>query len=80
VLQRSHRYENEIDWRPVQEPGSAVTSDPTTMLPVTNGLEVLLGGPTTIAVGFEATVLDPSAFDAVTRARSRKSTSVRASS
>jgi hypothetical protein len=74
-LQRSQRYENEIGCRPDQAPGSAVTTCPTSIVPRGHGGWVFTGGPTTTAVGFEATVCEPSAFVAVTRTLIRKPTS-----
>src|SRR5262245_42686565 len=78
-LQRSQRNENEIGCAPVHEPGSAVTTAPTVIVPRTVGVDVLTGGPTTTLVGFDATVFEPSAFIAVTRTRSLKPTSARTS-
>src|SRR2546430_11159872 len=75
VSQRSQRYENWIGCRPTQVPGLAVITDPVTSDPWIAGFEVLTGGPTTTAVGFEATVDDPAEFVAVTRTRMRNPTS-----
>jgi hypothetical protein len=72
VLQRSQRYENEIGCVPAHSPGSAVTVEPTTIVPRTVGVEVFTGLPATTAVGFDATVREPSAFVAVTRTRIRE--------
>jgi hypothetical protein len=60
---------------PIQVPGSAVTTDPVRNVPRNDGALVCTGGPTTVPVGFEAAVAEPSAFVAVTRARSRNPTS-----
>jgi hypothetical protein len=67
ALQRSHRYENVIGCEPLQEPGSAVRTDPTTALPRTAGSDVFTGPPVTTFVAFDAAVREPSAFVAVTR-------------
>ncbi len=64
-----------MGWRPVQLPGCTVASDPTSAVPPTSGIDVFTGGPTTTAVGFDATVCSPSAFVAVTRTRKRDPTS-----
>ncbi len=47
----------------------------TSGVPETTGIDVLTGGPTIAAVGFDATVCEPSEFVAVTRTRSRNPTS-----
>jgi hypothetical protein len=78
LLHRSQAYENEIGCRPVHVPGCAVTTAPTRAEPLTVGCAVFTGGPTTIAVGLEATVVAPSAFVAVTRTLSREPTSAAA--
>ena len=75
MLHRSQRYEYEIGCTPVHDPGSAVTTEPTVIVPRTLGVDVFTGGPPTTAVGFEAAVREPSALVAVTRTRIRKPTS-----
>ena len=75
MLHRSQRYEYEIGCTPVHVPGSAVTTEPTVIVPRTLGVDVFTGGPPTTAVGFEAAVREPSALVAVTRTRIRKPTS-----
>jgi hypothetical protein len=77
-LQRSQPYENVMGCLPRQLPGSAVTAEPTSVVPRTVGMLVSTGGPTTVAVGFEAAVLEPSLLVAVIRARSRSPTSAAA--
>ncbi|MBA3562031.1 MAG: hypothetical protein H0W35_04845 [Actinobacteria bacterium] len=52
-----------------------MATESTSAVPRTSGIEVFTGGPTTIAVGFDATVCSPSAFVAVTRTRKRDATS-----
>jgi hypothetical protein len=79
LSQRSHRNENEIGCFPVHDPGFAVTTEPFVIVPLTVGVDVFTGTPTTTAVGFDATVFEPSAFAAVTRTRSLKPTSARTS-
>ena len=75
VLHWSQRYEYEIGCLPVHDPGSAVTVEPTSIVPRTPGVEVFTGAPTTTAVGLDAAVREPSAFIAVTRTRIREPTS-----
>jgi hypothetical protein len=58
-------------------PLPAVSSSPTATVPVIAGLAVLVGAPVdeTIALGLELALAEPSAFVAVTTARTRWSTS-----
>ena len=78
-LQRNQRYAYEIGEAPLQLPGSAETTWPTTIDPRGHGSAVFTGGPATGLVGFEAATREPSAFVAVTRTRILKPTSLRPS-
>ena len=76
--QRVHWYSYEVG-DPVQVPFEADNVDPTTGEPVIWGSAVFTGATRvasfTAVVGLDATVFAPSAFDAVTRTRSRLPTS-----
>src|SRR4051794_23869194 len=67
----SHWYAYDVGL-PVHVPGFAVSVSPTTALPVIDGCTVLTGPPlaATVDVWFEFAVELPSAFAAVTTARS----------
>jgi hypothetical protein len=75
VLQRSQPYENAMGCLPLQLPGWTVSTESTSELPWTSGIDVFTGGPTTTEVGFDAAVAAHSAFVAVTRTRRREPTS-----
>ena len=75
--QRTHWYANVIGLAPAQVPAPAVSVCPCCAVPEIVGSAVFLAGPVpvgdawTVAVGFEAAVVLPELFFAVTRARMR---------
>ncbi len=76
--QRSHWNENVIGCVPVHVPGVARSVSFTAGVPEIVGRDVFRGRDTaarTTSVAFDATVVAPSLFEAVTRARSRLPTS-----
>ena len=79
VSQRSQLNVNVIGWRPFHVPGETRSVAPCVAVPEIVGGWALTGRPASgleiTAVALEATVALPSAFDAVTRTRSRRSTS-----
>ena len=79
VSHRSQRKVNVIGCWPFHVPGVTWSVWPCAAVPDRVGACTLTGlpasGARTSAVAFEATVFEPSAFDAVTRTRSRWSTS-----
>ncbi len=82
--QRTHWYANEIGATPAQVPALAKRIRPWTAVPLIDGSVVARGGPLvvdccTTALGFEATVAEPTAFVAVTWTRRRCPMSAEAS-
>jgi len=77
--QRTHWNENVIGWTPDHVPGSPWSVEPGLGVPVIDGALAAFGGfpvaAVTVAVGFDATVAEPSALLAVTRTRRRFPTS-----